>query len=662
MLSRRALYAGIGIGAAITTGWYAVAGDDDWSGSLGLGLFYAIVVGFVVVVDRVSEWMLVLIWEIDASRTVQARLAVAEERLRFARDFHDVLGRNLTLIAVTSDLAAGLARRGDPDAVDKMLQVRSIAHESAREVREVVTGYRAADLDTELAGARSVLRAAGITTRVIGDSTCIPADAQTAFAWVLREATTNVIRHSNATTCTIELGIHPRTEAGAADTAVLRIRNDGAPPLDPFHPPGHGLAGLRERVTALGGHLAAGPEPGGWFTVEARLPADHTTPPRTRRGPGPGPVIRLLLADDEHLIRTALAALLGMQDDLDVVAQAASGPEAVAMARRHHPDVAVLDLQMPGLDGITVAEQLHTQLPDCATLIVTSHGRPGHLKRALAAGVRRVPAQNRLRAGPRRRRPHRSRRRTVRRPPTRRRGHQHRRQPTHQPGDRRPGTRRRRHPDRGHRPAGRTVPRHRPQLPLLRRHQTRRRQPARSRPTRPHPRLDLISLFTHPRPGPSIAAALTTSPPCRGLSVQVEPAMTMSRMVVTTSAGSLISGMKESLDAVMCRPRGDSAANCCCRATYVAACAGDVVSPAVLLLLTTVRGTSGNGAACAISVAVCGRNRSSAFRRDDPDDREMPARATDRGMNRTTRSSRSSSGWFDASRTTPTTSCGNLRA
>ena len=261
VLSRRALYAGIGIGAAITAGWFALAGDGDWPGPVGLGLVYAILVGLIVVVDRVQEWMLVLVWELDAARTVQARLAVAEERLRFARDFHDVLGRNLTLIAVTSDLAAGLARRGDPEAVDKMLQVRSLAHESAREVREVVTGYRAADLDTEFAGARSVLRAAGITTRVIGDNTCVPGDAQTAFAWVLREATTNVIRHSNATTCTIELGIHPHTEPGAADTAVLRIHNDGAPPPDPFHPPGHGLAGLRERVTALGGHLAAGPEP-----------------------------------------------------------------------------------------------------------------------------------------------------------------------------------------------------------------------------------------------------------------------------------------------------------------------------------------------------------------------------------------------------------------
>lgn len=99
-------------------------------------------------------------------------------------------------------------------------------------------------------------------------------------------------------------------------------------------------------------------------------------------------MIRLLLADDEHLIRAALGALLSMQDDLAVIAEAASGPEAIAMAHRYQPDVAVLDLQMPGLDGIAVAERLHAELTACATLIVTSHGRPGHLKRALAAGVR----------------------------------------------------------------------------------------------------------------------------------------------------------------------------------------------------------------------------------------------------------------------------------
>ncbi|HSJ60411.1 MAG TPA: response regulator transcription factor [Jiangellaceae bacterium] len=98
--------------------------------------------------------------------------------------------------------------------------------------------------------------------------------------------------------------------------------------------------------------------------------------------------IRILLAEDEHLIRGALAALLALEDDLAVVAEAASGDEALAMARKHRPDVAVLDLQMPGPDGIAVAEVLRTELPECHTMIVTGYGRAGHLKRALAAGVR----------------------------------------------------------------------------------------------------------------------------------------------------------------------------------------------------------------------------------------------------------------------------------
>lgn len=99
-------------------------------------------------------------------------------------------------------------------------------------------------------------------------------------------------------------------------------------------------------------------------------------------------MIRLLLADDEHLIRTALAQLLDLEDDLEVVAQAASGDEVLAVARAHEFDVAVLDLQMPGADGITAARELLRLRPGCAIVIVTGHGRPGHLKRALSSGVR----------------------------------------------------------------------------------------------------------------------------------------------------------------------------------------------------------------------------------------------------------------------------------
>ncbi|GHH68587.1 DNA-binding response regulator [Streptosporangium violaceochromogenes] len=98
--------------------------------------------------------------------------------------------------------------------------------------------------------------------------------------------------------------------------------------------------------------------------------------------------IRILLAEDEHLIRGALVALLALEEDLSVVAQSATGAETLAMARAVRPDVVVLDLRLPDLDGVTVARALHDELPGCRTVIVTGHGRPGHLKRALAAGVR----------------------------------------------------------------------------------------------------------------------------------------------------------------------------------------------------------------------------------------------------------------------------------
>ncbi len=97
---------------------------------------------------------------------------------------------------------------------------------------------------------------------------------------------------------------------------------------------------------------------------------------------------RLLIADDETLLRSAIGALLELEDDLEVVAQAADGREAIELARAHGPDVVLLDLEMPGLDGIETAELLLREHPGLAIVLLTRHARPGVLKRALAAGVR----------------------------------------------------------------------------------------------------------------------------------------------------------------------------------------------------------------------------------------------------------------------------------
>jgi two-component system response regulator DesR len=98
-------------------------------------------------------------------------------------------------------------------------------------------------------------------------------------------------------------------------------------------------------------------------------------------------MIKVLLAEDMHMVRGALVALLDLESDIQVVAEVASGDEIVPTARKCRPDVAVIDIDLPGMDGLTAASLLHEKLPECRTLILTSLGRPGTLRRALSARV-----------------------------------------------------------------------------------------------------------------------------------------------------------------------------------------------------------------------------------------------------------------------------------
>lgn len=99
-------------------------------------------------------------------------------------------------------------------------------------------------------------------------------------------------------------------------------------------------------------------------------------------------MIRVLIAEDMHMIRSALVALLTLEDDIDVVAELARGDEVLDAALETRPDVAVLDIDLPGMDGLAVAEQLREQVPACHVLVLTGLSQPGHLLRALQAHVR----------------------------------------------------------------------------------------------------------------------------------------------------------------------------------------------------------------------------------------------------------------------------------
>lgn len=98
-------------------------------------------------------------------------------------------------------------------------------------------------------------------------------------------------------------------------------------------------------------------------------------------------MIRVLLAEDMEMLRGALVALLDLEPDIEVVADLSTGDAVLAAARRHGPDVAVLDIDLPGRDGLSVAAELHDELPDCGTLILTNLGRPGMVRRALEVKV-----------------------------------------------------------------------------------------------------------------------------------------------------------------------------------------------------------------------------------------------------------------------------------
>jgi two-component system sensor histidine kinase DesK len=270
----RTLFTLVLVSAAVASGLTASVGRSGAGAHgqflIGAFLVYTLIVGIGALTCRVSAWTLRIMSEVDRSRTAHARLSVAEERLRFARDLHDVLGRNLSLIAVQSELAAQLARQGDQDAAGHMLEVHQVAHESLREMRAVVRGYRTADLGTELAGAQDVLRSAGMSCRVIGDAAGLPPDVQAALGWVVREGTTNVIRHSNATACTIEL--HILDSPVAARVVTLSMDNDRVHALN-AESGGSGLLGLGERLATLGGSITTGQSRNGHFRLEASLPA-----------------------------------------------------------------------------------------------------------------------------------------------------------------------------------------------------------------------------------------------------------------------------------------------------------------------------------------------------------------------------------------------------
>jgi two-component system, NarL family, sensor histidine kinase DesK len=248
---------------AVRAGWGAFA--TSWGEIVPFPL---IGIGMIAV-----SRLVVTVRELQAARREIAQLAAAEavarERLRFARDLHDLLGHSLSSITLKSELAGRLLPAAPEQAAAEVRDIEGVARRSLREVREAVSGYRQPTLDEELYGAREMLEAAGIACRIEKEASPLPNAMNTVLAWAVREGVTNVIRHSRADRCDIRV---------THDSEEVRVEvkdngHDSPPEHKRTYSNGSGLSGLAERIAASGGNVEAGPLPESGFRLRVSLPA-----------------------------------------------------------------------------------------------------------------------------------------------------------------------------------------------------------------------------------------------------------------------------------------------------------------------------------------------------------------------------------------------------
>lgn len=264
-------YIGPVIAAVLTLGTVGVSvsiGQAEMTVGGFIAVFFVVATPWLVIWS--SLWYIEVLRSIDRVRQQESVLAVAEERLRISRDLHDVLGRRFSAIAVKSELGAQLALREGGEgskAATQFREVRQLAHDSLADMRGLVQSYRKTNLDQELSGARSLLASAGVDVHLTGSADAVPPAHRDLAARVLREAVTNVLRHSRASQVSIMI-----------DPAGLRVENDGVGASRvKDRGGGTGLATLRDRLAEAGGRLRTGAEDG-WFRVHAQFAMAREVP------------------------------------------------------------------------------------------------------------------------------------------------------------------------------------------------------------------------------------------------------------------------------------------------------------------------------------------------------------------------------------------------
>jgi two-component system sensor histidine kinase DesK len=223
--------------------------------------------------------------ELELARAELAHAEVLAERVRVSRDLHDLLGRNLAAISLKVQLARRHQRGAREEALAAELDdVLALSHAAAADLRALVAGYRVLTVRTELAAAVRLLTDAGVRCEVDADPDADLGAADDVVAWVLREAATNVVKHAQASVCSVSVGVEPAgrsAPAGTTGVVELVVENDGATGV--VGDDGSGLVGARERVQTLGGSLEVTARRD-TFRVVCRVPVRAVAGPQEEGG------------------------------------------------------------------------------------------------------------------------------------------------------------------------------------------------------------------------------------------------------------------------------------------------------------------------------------------------------------------------------------------
>ena len=377
-ITRLPFKAGVAVGGVVTIGLGAVTAIAGSSSSaVAAAMLVTVLLGVVALFLKRSresqDRTELLLAQLEDARDEQARAAAVAERGRIASELHDVLAHSLSGAAIQLQGARKLADRehASPvlsDAIDRASELVKSGLANARQAVGALRGDAlptVAELPTLIESYKADMNL-DVTLRIEGEARTLPADPSLALYRGAQEALTNVARYApDACTTVIVRYEHDRTSLSVDNGVSAAAPREGMGG-------GRGLEGLRERIERAGGTISAGP-------TRRRLAG---------RDRGPGMTIRVLIADDQPVVRDGLAMLLGLLDDVEIVATAADGIEAVERACAERPDIVLMDLRMPRLEGAEATRQILASVPETRVLVLTTYADDEFLFPALQAGAR----------------------------------------------------------------------------------------------------------------------------------------------------------------------------------------------------------------------------------------------------------------------------------